>query len=31
MIVVYDVHAYEVDKRNALKRWPGELRRILKI
>ena len=31
LIAVYDVHAYEAEKRNALKKWAGELRRILKI
>ena len=31
LIAVYDVHAYEAEKRNALNKWAGELRRILKI
>ena len=31
LIAVYDVHAYEKETRAALKKWTGELRRILKI
>jgi hypothetical protein len=31
LIAVYDVHAYEAEKRAALNKWTGELRRILKI
>jgi integrase len=31
LIAVYDVHAYEAEKRAALDKWAGELRRILKI
>jgi hypothetical protein len=31
LIAVYDVHAYETEKRAALNKWAGELRRILKI
>jgi len=31
LLAVYDVHAYEVETRGALKKWTDELRRILKI
>ena len=31
LLAVYDVHAYEAETRDALKKWAGELRRILKI
>jgi len=31
LLAVYDVHAYEAEKRDALKKWAGELRRILKM
>ena len=30
LLAAYDVHAYEVETRAALKKWAGELRRILK-
>ena len=29
LLAVYDVHAYEVETRAALKKWAAELRRIL--
>ena len=31
LLLVYDVHAYEVETRAALKKWAGELQRILNI
>ena len=31
LLAVYDVHAYEAETRAALKKWAGELRRILKL
>ncbi|MFN0314167.1 MAG: tyrosine-type recombinase/integrase [Burkholderiales bacterium] len=31
LLAVYDVHAYETETRAALKKWAGELRRILKL
>jgi integrase len=31
LIAVYDVHAYEAEKRAALNKWARELQRILKI
>ena len=31
LLAVYHVHAYEVETRAALKKWAGELQRILKI
>jgi integrase len=31
LLAVYDVHAYEGETRAALKKWAGELKRILKI